>query len=169
MSTKADLTELWLAEVGDLADTSEVRSMGELRHHHSITCLEHSLFVSYIAFRIACSWGWDTKAAARAGLMHDLYLYDSHTLPSSEQCYKHPVAALANARRICPDLTPAEENAIVSHMWPMAHHRPASTTAAAVIMADKYCTFIEACCFFRPQRLRRFLPVVRHLQTCVHD
>lgn len=58
---------------------------------------EHSVFVSYTAFRLARKWGLDYRAAARAGLLHDLYLYDPRSLRSYRQCFAHPAAALRNA------------------------------------------------------------------------
>ena len=62
--------------VAPLLESPQVQSMKQWRHHFSITCYEHSLFVSYTAFRLARRFGWDERAAARAGLLHDLYLYD---------------------------------------------------------------------------------------------
>ena len=59
-----------------LLASEEVNAMRQWRHHFSVTCYEHSLFVAYMAYRIAQRFGWDCKEAARAGLLHDLYLYD---------------------------------------------------------------------------------------------
>ena len=73
--SKRDLnTAAFLQCVGPLLETQEVRSMMQWRHHFSITCYQHSFFVSYVAFRLARCFGWDYRAAARAGLLHDLYL-----------------------------------------------------------------------------------------------
>ena len=87
--------------VGALLDTSEVSSMKRWRHHFSITCYQHSLFVSYVAFRLARYFGWDYRAAARAGLLHDLYLYDpaDGSAHPGNQCLDHPEFALRNT---CP-------------------------------------------------------------------
>ena len=62
--------------VAPLLESPQVQSMKQWRHHFSITCYDDSLFVSYTAFRLARRFGWDERAAARAGLLHDLYLYD---------------------------------------------------------------------------------------------
>ena len=69
--------------VGALLDTSEVSSMKRWRHHFSITCYQHSLFVSYVAFRLARYFGWDYRAAARAGLLHDLGKSIDHEVEGS--------------------------------------------------------------------------------------
>ena len=62
--------------VGDLLFTPEVQSMRDIPHHPGTCCYEHSVFVAYVAFRLARRWNLDYMAAARGGLLHDLYLYD---------------------------------------------------------------------------------------------
>lgn len=82
--------------VQDLLDSPEVQSMKDIPHHPGTSCYDHSVFVSYVAFRLARRWGLDYMAAARAGLLHDLYLYNSRdkTQYHGNQCFAHPVAAL---------------------------------------------------------------------------
>ena len=94
--------------VGDLIETEEVRSMRALPHHIGNTCYEHSVFVSYLAFRLARRMGMDYVTAARAGLLHDLYLYNARDRRNYQghQCFAHPKAALRNARALCGELTP---------------------------------------------------------------
>ena len=62
--SKHDLNSAaFLACVGPLLDSSEVSAMKQWRHHCSTTCYQHSLFVSYVAFRLARYFGWDYRAA----------------------------------------------------------------------------------------------------------
>ena len=131
--------------VRDLLDSPEVQSMKQIPHHPGTTCYEHSVFVSYVAFRLARKWGLDYTAAARAGLLHDLYLYNSHdkTQYHGNQCFAHPVAALKNAWALCGSLTPMEENIIVSHMWPLARRMPRYRESVVVNLADKMCATCE--------------------------
>ena len=80
--SKHDLnTAAFLQCVGPLLESDEVSSMKQWQRHYSTTCFDHCLFVSYVAFRLARYFGWDYRAAARAGLLHDLYLYDPPTAP----------------------------------------------------------------------------------------
>ena len=118
-----------------------------------------SLFVAYMAYRIAQRFGWDCKEAARAGLLHDLYLYDPADASAhpGNQCLDHPVFALRNAQALCPDLSDREANAIVSHMFPLAVHLPRSRVAIAVNLADKLCATIEVAQLYRLIPLRRRL------------
>ena len=71
--------------VEELLFSSQVQHMKSIRHHPGVSCYEHSVFVSYVAWYLADRWGADARTAARAGLLHDLYLYDPRTLPSYRQ------------------------------------------------------------------------------------
>lgn len=160
--SKHDLnTAAFLQCVGALLDSREVRSMDQWRHHFSITCYQHSLFVSYVAFRIARRLRWDYRATARAGLLHDLYLYDpadSGAHPGN-QCLDHPEFALRNASALCPDLSEREKNAIVSHMFPLAVHLPRCREALVVNLADKICATMEVVHLYQTRRVQRWLPM----------
>jgi uncharacterized protein len=136
--------------VSDLLDSPEVKSMKKIRHHIFVNCYQHSLFVSYVAFLLARRWGLDYVAAARAGLLHDLYLYDPRdkTQYEGNQCFAHPVAALKNASQLT-ELSEKEQNAILSHMWPLSKKMPHSREAVVVNLADKFCATLEVSNLYR--------------------
>ena len=145
--------------VADLIGSREVLSMRDIPHHPGCNCYEHSVFVAYIAFRLARRWGLDCRTAARCGLLHDLYLYNARepgTHPGN-QCFDHPVAAARNARMLCGGLSPKEENIILSHMWPLAKRRPRSPEAAVVYLADKFCATLEVSQLWRVMGMRRLV------------
>lgn len=133
--------------------------MRAIPHHPGASCYEHSVFVSYVAFRLARRWGLDFRAAARGGLLHDLYLYDArdHRNYEGNQCFAHPKAALKNARALCGSLSPKEENIIISHMWPLARRRPRYGEAYVVNLADKFCATAEVTRIWRRTKLRRMV------------
>ena len=145
--------------VDDLLDSDQVQSMTRLNHHGKVTCFDHSLFVAYLSFRAARFLKLDYRAAARGGLLHDLYLYDSRDKSAHPgwQCFDHPVAAWRNARKLT-DLSRKEEDIILSHMWPLARTRPHSKEAALVDFVDTLCATLELCRIYRPIRLRANLP-----------
>ena len=148
--------------VGELLVSPQVQAMRDIRHHPGVSCYEHSVFVSYTAFRLAGKWGGDRRAAARGGLLHDLYLYDPRSLPSWRQCFAHPVAAARNAAALEGALSPKEENCILAHMWPLSVRAPHSREAAAVCLADKLCSVAEVLHVWRRLALRRaMLSLVR--------
>ena len=146
--------------VEPLLESPQVNSMKRWRHHFSVTCYEHSLFVSYVSFRLARFLGWDCRAAARAGLLHDLYLYDpaDKSAHPGIQCLDHPEFALRNAAALCPDLTDRERNAIVSHMFPLAVHLPRCREALVVNLADDICAVLEIVRLYRTRTVQRWLP-----------
>ena len=102
---------------GELLESEPVRMMGRWQHHGRITTLDHSLFVAYLSFRAARWLRLDERAAARGGLLHDLYLYDPRDKSAhpGSQCFDHPRAAARNAEQVTK-LSDKERNIILSHM-----------------------------------------------------
>ena len=133
-----------------------VRMMGRWKHHGHISTLDHSLFVAYCSYRAARALRLDETAAARAGLLHDLYLYDprDRSAHPGNQCFDHPVFALRNAQALCGRLTEKEQNIIISHMWPLARRRPRCPEAAVVNLADQLCATAEVLGYWRRSRVR---------------
>ena len=119
------------------------------------------MFVSYVAYRLARHWNIDVSEAARAGLLHDLFLYDpkDKTQYEGNQCFAHPVAALKNASRLT-ELSDAEADAIVTHMWPLAKKMPRCKVSYVVNVADKLCAVIAGVYLYRLLKLdRRMQPI----------
>ena len=141
--------------VAELLCSPQVQSMKQIPHHPGASCYEHSVFVSYVAWYLAGKWGADARAAARAGLLHDLYLYDPRALPAYRQCFAHPVAAARNAAALCGGLSAKEKNCILAHMWPLSRRAPHSREAVAVCLADKLCATAEVLRIWRNLGLRR--------------
>ena len=141
-----------------LLDSPQVQSMRSLPHHPGVNCYEHSVFVAYVAFRLARRWGLDYRAGARGGLLHDLYLYNCHDSSAhpGNQCLDHPVFALRNASRLTR-LSTLERNIILAHMWPLALHLPHSREAWVVSLADKMCATAEVVQLFKRMKLRAIL------------
>ena len=150
----------FIRTTGELLDSDPVRLMGRWKHHGPITTLDHSLFVAYSSYRVARALGLDAKAAARGGLLHDLYLYDSRdkTAHPGWQCFDHPRAAAKNAEDLTP-LSPKERNIILSHMWPLGGQLPRSREAWLVDLVDTLCAGLEFTRLYHPARLRKKLGV----------
>ena len=115
----------------ELLGSDDVRMMGRWKHHGHISTLDHSLFVAYCSYRAARALRLDETAAARAGLLHDLYLYDSRDTSAHPgwQCFDHPRAAARNAAELTA-LSEKERNIILSHMWPLGGALPRSLEAS---------------------------------------
>ena len=143
---------------GDLLRARPVLMMGRWAHPGKVTCLDHSLFVAYLSYRVARRLHLDVDAATRGGLLHDLYLYNPRDKSAHPgiQCVDHPIAAERNARALTK-LTEKERNIILSHMWPLGGALPRSREALVVSLMDKVCATLELSHICHPIRLRRFL------------
>ena len=64
--------------VQDLINEEPVVQMKQYLQHGTTTTFEHCLNVSYYNYLICKKFGLDARAGARAGLLHDLFLYDWH-------------------------------------------------------------------------------------------
>ena len=164
MKNKALNYECFRRTVADLLGSEQVRRMQQIPHHPGTTCFEHSVFVSYVAFRMARRLKLDYMAAARAGLLHDLYLYDprDRSAHPGSQCIDHPRFALRNARALCGELSEKEKNIILSHMWPLSPKMPHCREAVVVNLADKLCATAEVVRLYHylrnRERRRRLAP-----------
>lgn len=134
----------FVAETRDLLAESQVQSMAQWLHHGNITCLAHSMYVAVTAYKIGKKLHLNTSAIARAGLLHDFYLYHKRDKTTHEglQCFDHPVIAAENAKKIT-HLTAQEENIILAHMWPVGSCMPKSLEALLVNWVDTYAALLE--------------------------
>ena len=65
--------------VSDILDHPVFQSMDQYIQHGTTTCKCHCIQVSYLAYKLCKRFGGNWRSAARAGLLHDLFLYDWHT------------------------------------------------------------------------------------------
>lgn len=136
----------YLAYVGDIMDSPVFQSMDRFIQHGDTTCKDHCIKVSYLSYCICRKFGWDCRQAARAALLHDLFLYDWHTHAKETGEYfhgfTHPRVAMKNAEKYF-SVTEMEKNMILRHMWPLTPIPPKSREGFAIIYADKFCGLAE--------------------------
>lgn len=132
--------------VRDILAHPVFNAMAQYYQHGTTTCREHCIRVSYMSYRICRRYGWNYKEAARAGLLHDLFLYDWHTHARETgqrfHGFTHPRTALYNAQRYF-ELTEREKNMILRHMWPLTPVPPCCREGFAIVLADKLCSLAE--------------------------
>jgi uncharacterized protein len=132
--------------IRDLAEHPVVLEMKKYPHHCNTSCYQHCLNVAYYNYKICKAFGLDAKAAARAGMVHDLFLYDWRTHKELTKDYfhamTHPRVALNNAKKHFK-LNELEQEIILKHMWPLTVIPPKSWEAFIIGMTDKYCGFFE--------------------------
>ena len=132
--------------VKDLLDNEVVEKMKNFKHHYSTTCYQHCLNVSYYNYLVCRKLGLNSRSAARAGLLHDLFLYDWRRAPRKRgelpHGFRHPTIALENARQHF-ELEKREEDMIERHMWPLTIKFPKYADSYVIVVIDKYTAVLE--------------------------
>lgn len=131
-------------DMKDLIISNPICSMKKFRQHGSVDCLSHSILVSYLSYLIAYKYNLDYVSAGRAGLLHDLFLYDTKKDLSIMPYHlvTHASIALKNALENFA-LNDKEKNIIESHMWPLGNVVPGTKEAFLVNLMDKLSMVIE--------------------------
>lgn len=143
--TNCSITLEFFSYIQDLLDVEDVQNLKQYYQHLNTSRFQHSLNVSYYSFLIAKKFKLDTKSIARAGLLHDLFLYDwknKEQPMEGRHSFVHPRVALETAKKHI-DVNPVMEDAIVHHMWPMTLETPKTKEGWIVQGVDKYCAILE--------------------------
>ena len=124
--------------VGDLLSSEVVQQMRQYPHHKTVSTFWHSVYVSYLTYRVCGGLHLQQGEAARAALLHDFYLYNWYVEKHGEyHIWYHPKTAVKNAERYFGPLTEKQKNMILSHMWPLFVEPPKSREAYVLTFTDK--------------------------------
>ncbi|WP_180952265.1 HD family phosphohydrolase [Lachnoclostridium edouardi] len=138
--------EEYVSYVKDILEHPVFKSMDHFIQHGHTTCKMHCIQVSYLSYKICKKHGWDFIAAARGGLLHDLFLYDWHTHARDTgnhfHGFTHPRTAMNNAI-LYFNINKKEQEIILRHMWPLTPTPPTTMAGMAIVFADKYCSLAE--------------------------
>ena len=109
--------------IADIAEHETVLKMKQYRQHYDTSTYEHCMHVAFLNYKIGKKLHLDYKALARAGMLHDLFLYDWRKSQRDVEidglhAFVHPKIAFQNASRLF-DLNEKEKDIIVKHMWPV--------------------------------------------------
>lgn len=133
--------------VEDLLENETVLRMKEFTHHGETTCFQHCLNVSYYNYKLCGFFSLNQRAGARAGLLHDLFLYDWHIYKPAKgerlHGFTHAKTALKNVREnfYISDL---ESDMIEKHMFPLnITALPKYRETLVIVLVDKYCGLLE--------------------------
>lgn len=146
--------------VSDILQNPHVLSMKDYLQHGTTNCYDHCLNVSYYSYQLCKKLNLDAKSAARAGLLHDLFLYDWHD-PShyhgkvpflKRHAFYHPYIALKNAKKYFK-LNKVEKDIIRKHMWPLTIVLPKYKESYIVMLVDKFCCISETLHIFFPKKI----------------
>lgn len=147
MKESGKLYDEYMELVADIILSPEIQQLENYDQHMGTSRLMHSINVSYDSYVLARFLGWNAEAAARAGLMHDMFYYNFRDAgyTAREHCREHPRIALENASRRF-ELTEIEKDIIRAHMWLTTRVWPRYKESYLVTLVDKYCALEE---FFR--------------------
>ena len=127
----------YLEIVSDILENDEFKKLRNI-DHHGITRYEHSIKVSYNAYKLAKSLKLDDIAVARAGLLHDFFYSNSHKMDKERvtSLFTHPKKAVANSGKYFY-LNQMEEDIIATHMFPVNLSVPKYAESWVVNLTDK--------------------------------
>ena len=137
----------FLQIIDDLLKDETVNKMKKYNQHCDVNTYNHCKNVAYISYVICKKLNLDYISAARAGMLHDLFLYDWHDEREYEKlsdlhAFSHPRIALQNARKVTA-LNEIEEDMILKHMWPLTIILPKYKESYVITIADKYSALLE--------------------------
>ena len=132
--------------IRELTTNATVLEMNNYKQHYETTCFEHCYVVSYYCYLITKKYKLDFKSAARAGMLHDLFLYNwREKQPEIKgfHAFTHGKTACKNASNLF-ELNKKEKNMILEHMWPVTLKIPSSIESLVLTFVDKYCAISES-------------------------
>ncbi len=140
----------YFTDICDIIGSEKIELLKHITHHISTTRFQHCVNVSYYSYVVCRKLGMDSRAAARAGLLHDLFFYDRKEYNASKHkgqlshSAMHAKIAFDNASEIT-ELSDIEKDMIQKHMWPMTRPLPKYKESYVITVIDKYCAILEFC------------------------
>lgn len=132
--------------IEDLINNETVLKMKTFRQHYETTCFDHCLEASYYCYKICKKLNLDYKSAARAAMVHDLFLYDWRVRQPDRKglhAFTHGKTSFENACKIM-DINALQKDMITKHMWPVTVSFPKYKETYILTLVDKYCALSES-------------------------
>lgn len=136
----------YLKIVDDILKCEDFTKMRDVKHHDS-NRFEHSLKVSFYAYKVAKKLHLNYKDVARGGLLHDFFLERTVDYKKAKDKFKlyttnHPKMAVVNAKKYF-NINNKEEDIIRSHMFPIDIKIPKYAESWVVSSVDKVISVYE--------------------------
>ena len=153
--------EAYIEAVADILSHPKYQQLKLFDHHKPVNCHFHSVFVSYLVFKISSRLNLNPVETARAAALHDFYLYDWYLTKHDElHAWYHPKMAVINAETYFGELTDRQRDMILSHMWPLHIMPPKTREGMILTLVDKYCTSADML-----KLSRKFVPLYEIINT----
>lgn len=135
--------------IAEFVDNDIVLKMKDYRQHFDTNCYDHCYDVAKTMYTVTKKLNLDYRSATRAGMLHDLFLYDWHIKEGRKNmhAFRHGKIACNNASKYF-ELNEKEKDMIVTHMWPTTVILPKSKEGMILTVVDKYCTVKESMAYF---------------------
>lgn len=140
--------------IKDLVENETVQKMKNYKQHYNTSCFEHCKNVAYYSYLICKKYNLDYVSVARAGMLHDLFLYDWRIKQDGRKGlhgFRHPRIALNNASKLF-ELNKKEQDIILKHMWPITVILPKYKESYIITLVDKYCAIQESIKAYKSKR-----------------
>ena len=131
--------------IKDILEHEEFQKRKEYQHHGKISVYDHSLSVSYLAYKISKKINIiDSESVAIGGLLHDFYYEPWQTRTDKQPLLKkhgfvHANEALQNSKKYFPNhMNQKIENIIERHMFPLNKVPPKYKEAWLIVLIDKW-------------------------------
>lgn len=137
--------------ITDIATNQIVQKMKNFPQHYDTTCYDHCLNVAFLSYKICKKLHLDYASAARASMLHDLFLYNWRYKENGRKglhAFTHPKTALSNSKAIF-NLSEIEEDIIIKHMWPLTITLPKYLESYIVCYADKHSAIKESFSYYK--------------------
>ena len=129
-----------------LLENETVLEMKKYRQHYATSCYDHCFEAAYYCYKICKKFNLDYISAARAAMVHDLFLYDWRIHQADRKglhAFTHPRTAYENACKIM-ELNDLQKDIILKHMWPLCIKLPRYKESYILTLVDKYCALSES-------------------------
>ncbi|MDD3241828.1 MAG: HD domain-containing protein [Bacilli bacterium] len=116
--------------------------------HHGLNRFDHSVRVSYVSYKVAKLFRFDTNKVTRAALLHDFFLEDNKNKTSKEKLKNmrnHPKIAADNADKHF-GISELERDIIETHMFPITFKAPKYVESWIVDLIDDGVSLYEKGC-----------------------
>ena len=135
--------EQYCTIVSDILSNEEFDKIKKI-NHHGITRYEHSLKVSYYAYRLAKTLKLNAVETARAGLLHDFFINSNNETKISKivSTFTHPykvVNTVSNNFKV----SDRELDIIKTHMFPVTFTPPKYLESWIVDLIDDVASIYE--------------------------
>lgn len=139
--------ELFRSILGEYIASDKVQKMKQFSQHGTISTYSHCYSVAQMSMWMNRRWrlGAREEVLLPAAMMHDMFLYDWHTIGKMNPYHavNHATLAGRNAVRYL-NVSDEVHDVIYCHMWPVNITRvPKSREAWIVCMADKWVSLTE--------------------------